>query len=49
MNKFEKKVWRLMEQIGWENAPDGFQLEFFKDIVKSTKKAIKNAKPRTTK
>lgn len=44
MNAFEKKVWRLMEEIGWENAPEGFHLEYFKDIINSTKKAIENEK-----
>ena len=44
MNKFEKKVWKIMEKIGWENAPEGFHLEYFKDITNATKKAIKNEK-----
>jgi len=40
MTAFEKKVWKFMEEIGWENAPEGFHLEYFKDVVNSTKKAI---------
>jgi hypothetical protein len=44
MTEFEKKVWEIMEEIGWENAPEGFHLEYFKDIIKATKEAIKNEK-----
>jgi len=44
MNEFEKLVWKYMEEIGWENAPEGFHLEYFKDVVNSTKKAIENEK-----
>ena len=44
MTKFEKKVWKLMEEIGWENAPQDFHLEYFKDVINSTKKAIENEK-----
>jgi hypothetical protein len=44
MTEFEKKVWELMEEIGWESAPEGFHLEYFKDIVQSTKEIIDNEK-----
>jgi hypothetical protein len=44
MTQFEKKVWKLMKEIGWGNAPERFHLEYFRDVVNSTKKAIENEK-----
>jgi|AntRauTorcE11897_2_1112592.scaffolds.fasta_scaffold13766_2 hypothetical protein len=40
MTERGKQVWREMERIGWENAPEGFHLEYFEDIIKATKQAL---------
>lgn len=35
-----KKVWKEMEELGWSNIPEGFHLEYFKDIIEATKTAL---------
>ena len=35
-----KKVWKEMESLGWSNIPEGFHLEYFKDIIEATKTAL---------
>ena len=40
MTERGKQVWRELERIGWENAPEGFHLEYFEDIIKATKQAL---------
>ena len=35
-----KKVWKEMENLGWSNIPEGFHLEYFKDIIEATKTAL---------
>lgn len=29
-----------MEEMGWQNAPEGFHLEYFENIVECTKQAL---------
>jgi len=42
MTEDAKKVWKVMERdFGWSNQPKDFHLEYFEDIVKSTKQALR--------
>jgi len=40
MKKDTKKVWQEMEKLGWSNEPKDFHLEYFEDIIESTKQAF---------
>ena len=40
MTKEENKVWKELEKLGWSNKPEDMHLEYFKDIIKATKKAL---------
>lgn len=40
MTELGKKVWKKMEEMGWENAPENFHLEHFEDIIEATKEAL---------
>jgi len=40
MTELGKKVWDKMEEIGWENAPEGFHLEYYENIIECTKQAL---------
>ena len=40
MNELEKQVWKNMEEMGWENAPQNFHLEYFENIIECTKQAL---------
>lgn len=40
MTELGKKVWKKMEEMGWENAPEDFHLEYYENIIECTKKAL---------
>lgn len=40
MTKLGKKVWKKMEEMGWENAPEDFHLEYYENIIECTKQAL---------
>ena len=40
MTELGKKVWDKMEEMGWENAPKGFYLEYYENIIECTKQAL---------
>lgn len=40
MTELEKQVWKNMEEMGWENAPEDFHLEYFNNIIECTKQAL---------
>lgn len=42
MTEDAKKVWEVMEKdFGWSNQPKDFHLEYFEDIVRATKQALR--------
>lgn len=40
MTELGKQVWKKMEEMGWENAPEGFHLEYYENIIECTKQAL---------
>ena len=40
MTELGKQVWKKMEEMGWENAPEDFHLEFYENIIECTKQAL---------
>ena len=40
MTELGKQVWKRMEEIGWENAPEDFHLEYYENIIECTKQAL---------
>ena len=40
MTELGKQVWKKMEEIGWENAPQDFHLEYYENIIECTKQAL---------
>lgn len=40
MTEEEKLIWKELEKMGWSNEPKNMHLEYFKDIIKATKKAL---------
>lgn len=40
MTELGKQVWKKMEEMGWENAPKDFQLEYYENIIECTKQAL---------
>lgn len=40
MTELGKQVWDKMEEMGWENAPEGFHLEYYENIIECTKQAL---------
>mgnify|MGYP002633644695 CR=1 FL=1 len=40
MTELGKQVWLKMEEMGWENAPENFHLEYYEDIIECTKQAL---------
>ena len=40
MTKLGKQVWKKMEEMGWENAPEDFHLEYYENIIECTKQAL---------
>lgn len=40
MTELGKQVWEKMEEMGWENAPEGFHLEYYENIIECTKQAL---------
>ena len=40
MTELGKQVWEKMEEMGWENAPEGFNLEYYENIIECTKQAL---------
>jgi len=41
MTELGKQVWKKMEEIGWENAPEGFHLEYYENIIECTKQVLR--------
>ena len=40
MTELGKQVWEKMEEMGWENAPEGFHLEYYENIIECTKQVL---------
>ena len=40
MTELGKQVWKKMEEMGWENAPEDFHLEYYENIIECTKQAL---------
>lgn len=40
MTELGKQVWQKMEEMGWENAPEDFHLEYYENIIECTKQAL---------
>jgi hypothetical protein len=40
MTELGKKVWKKMEEMGWENAPQNFHLEYYENIIECTKQSL---------
>jgi hypothetical protein len=40
MTELGKQVWKKMENMGWENAPEDFHLEYYENIIECTKQAL---------
>ena len=40
MTELGKQVWKKMEEMGWENAPVDFHLEYYENIIECTKQAL---------
>ena len=40
MTELGKQVWDKMEEMGWQNAPEGFHLEYYENIIECTKQAL---------
>lgn len=40
MTELGKQVWEKMEEMGWENAPEGFYLQFYENIIECTKQVL---------
>ena len=40
MTELGKQVWKKMEEIGWQNAPEDFHLEYYENIIECTKQVL---------
>lgn len=40
MTELGKQVWKKMEEMGWENVPKDFHLEYYENIIECTKQAL---------
>lgn len=40
MTELGKQVWKKMEEMGWENAPEDLHLEYYENIIECTKQAL---------
>lgn len=40
MTELGKQVWKKMEEMGWQNAPEDFHLEYYENIIECTKQAL---------